>query len=204
MAANYSPHPQPKNENRKPVSPLTQEQTIIQNILSGDTAVFARLIDTYQHNIRAYLAKRCANHADADDITQETFIAAFNNLSQYDKTKPFSAWLFGIARNKSNEHFRKQKRIPIPTTPDSSPEPSHIDTPASRLTISEKSSHFWTEAKRILNEQQFTAIWLKYQQDLSIADISTAMDLTQANIKILLFRARKKLATSTTINNLAS
>ena len=180
---------------------LAQEQTTIQRILSGESSFFSQIIETHQYKIRSYISKRCTSNADTEDITQEIFIAAFRNLHLYDKSKPFSAWIFGIARNKSNEHFRKVKRVPLPT--DQITEVSHANTPDIQISISEKSSQFWSEAKRLLSEEQHTAIWLKYQQELTVAEISEAMQLTTANIKIHLFRARKKLATSSTINQLA-
>lgn len=180
----------------------TTEQKSIQRILSGDVSVFSEIINSHQLKIRSYIYKRCSNHADAEDITQEIFIAAFNNLPQYDTSKPFSAWLFGIARNKSNEHFRKAKRVPIPS--ESPPEIGHLDTPDAQVSTTEKSNQFWTEAQSILNEEQFTAIWLRYQQEYSILEIATAMKITSANAKIHLFRARKKLSTSTIINHLVA
>ncbi len=182
--------------------PENIEQKTIQRILSGDVSVFSEIISNHQQKIRSYIFKRCSNHADAEDITQEIFIAAYNNLPQYDNSKPFSAWLFGIARNKSNEHFRKAKRVPIPS--DDTPEISHLDTPDAQISTSERSNNFWNEAKSILNEEQFTSIWLKYHQEFSISEISSAMKVTESNAKIHLFRARKKLSTSTIINQLVS
>jgi len=183
---------------------IIAEKKTIQRILGGEVASFSKIVENHHLKIRSYIAKRCSNNADAEDITQEIFIAAYNNLSQYDTAKPFSAWIFGIARNKSNEHFRKVKRIPIPVDLDEIPECSHMDSPDELVSIDEKSKCFWDEAKRILSEEQFTAIWLKYQSDLSVTEISEALEVSESNAKIHLFRARKKLATSNLINQLAS
>lgn len=178
------------------------EQISIQRILSGDVSMFSEIILNHQQKIRSYIYKRCSNHADAEDITQEIFIAAYNNLTQYDTSKPFSAWLFGIARNKSNEHFRKAKRIPIPS--ETALEIGHSNTPETQVSSTEKTNQFWNEAQSILNEEQFTAIWLKYQSENSIAEIAASMKISESNAKIHLFRARKKLSTSSLINHLVS
>lgn len=184
------------------MSEINDEQHHIQSILNGNTSAFTHIVNTYQFKIRAFINKRCSNAADSDDITQEIFIAAHKNLHQYKSEFPFSAWIFGIARNKANEHFRKAKRIPIPS--DQTEDVAHTDTPQSRIFITEQSNQFWNEAKRILSEEQFTAIWLKYQQDLQVTDICEHMQISESNAKIHLFRARKKLAQSSHINQLTS
>lgn len=182
---------------------IIAEKKLIQRILGGEVSFFSKIVDSHQNKIRSYIAKRCSNNADAEDITQEIFIAAYKNLSQYDTGKPFSAWLFGIARNKSNEHFRKAQRVPIPVDMEEVAEVCHLDSPDSLLTLEEKTKQFWQEAKRLLSEEQFTAIWLKYQSDLSVIEISEALQVSLSNAKIHLFRARKKLANSNLIHQIA-
>lgn len=181
------------------MSEVNNEQLHIQSILDGNTTSFAYIIENYQSKIRSFINKRCANSADSDDITQEIFIAVHKNLYQYKSELPFSAWIFGIARNKANEHFRKVKQFP--TAIEHTDDAGHTDTPQSRIVSTEQSNEFWNEAKRILSEEQFTAIWLKYQQDLQVSDICKHMQISLSNVKIHLFRARKKLSESTLINN---
>lgn len=181
------------------MSEINDEQQHIQSILNGNTSAFSYIVGAYQKKIRAFINKRCASSADSDDITQEIFIAIHKNLHQYKPEFPFSAWVFGIARNKANEHFRKVKRLPIPVA--EADEAGHTDTPQSRIFITEQTNQFWNEAKRLLSEEQFTAIWLKYQQDLNVTEISKHMQITSSNAKIHLFRARKRLSQSTLINN---
>jgi len=183
---------------------IIAEKRIIQRILGGEVASFSQIVESHHLKVRSYIAKRCSNKADAEDITQEIFIAAYHNLSQYDTAMSFSAWLFGIARNKSNEHFRKIKRNPLSVDVQEIPEFSHTNSPDILVSLDEKSKCFWEEAKRVLSEEQFTAIWLKYQSELSVTEISVALQMTISNAKIQLFRARKKLAASNLINQLAS
>lgn len=183
---------------------IIAEKKIIQRILGGEVSSFSQIVESHHLKVRSYITKRCSNDADAEDITQEIFIAAYKNLSQYDAAKPFSAWLFGIARNKSNEHFRKIKRMPIAVDIDEFSEFSHTDSPDTLVSLDERSKSFWQEAKRVLSEEQFTAVWLKYQSDLSVIEISEALKITESNAKIQLFRARKKLAASNLINHLVS
>ena len=145
----------------------------------------------------AYLTKRCGTFTPVDDLFQETFIAVYRNLKQYNSSLPFSAWIFGIARNKTNEHYRKIKSIHDIESPNSIEHTSPSSLLNQALTI----DLFWNEAKRLLNEDQFTALWLRYQEEFAIKEISEAMNKSKSNIKVLLFRARKELANSKALAN---
>lgn len=173
---------------------LSDIQEAVQKTLAGDAGAFALIVSEHEQKIASFLMKRCPNKADAADLLQETFIAAYKNLSQYNADYPFGAWIFGIARNKANEHFRKVQKLPILS--EDQPEPSHGDTPHQQLSTIELADLFWKEAQRILSEEQFSSLWLKYQEDKSIAEISEILKKTVSNIKIHLFRARKALAQS--------
>jgi len=177
------------------------EQHLIRSILKGNTSAFAPIINSYQYKIRAFINKRCSNSADCDDLVQEVFIAIHKNLHQYKPEFSLSAWIFGIARNKTNEHFRKIQRLPTPV--EETKDVTHEDTPLTQIFVTEQTNSFWNEAKRILTEEQFTAIWLKYQQDLQVSEISEHMKISLSNVKIQLFRARKSLSKSKLINQLS-
>ena len=180
---------------------IDNEQQLIRNILEGNISAFTHIINAYQHKVHAFVNKRCSNSTDCDDIVQEVFIAIHKNLHQYKPEFPFKAWIFGIVRNKTNEHFRKVLKIPSPV--EEAYDQSHSDTPEKRVFIAEESNLFWDEAKHILTEEQFTAIWLKYQQTLTISEICEHMNITNSNAKIHLFRARKKLSLSPLIKQLS-
>lgn len=145
----------------------------------------------------AYLTKRCGTATPVEDLFQETFIAAYRNLKHYNPSFPFSAWIFGIARNKTNEHYRKVKSIHRVDPPAS----VEYESPQSILDQAQTIDLFWNEAKRLLNDDQFSALWLRYQEEFSIKEIATTMNKSESNIKILLFRARKELAGSKALAN---
>ena len=170
------------------------DETLVSLTIAGNQLAYHSLIKRLETKIMAFLLKRCNSHSDAQDILQETFIAAYRNLNKFDTSKQFSSWLFGIARNQANTHFRKIK----PT-----PEPSKISdlfdhaTPLSNTDETEQVHIFWKEAKRILSADEFDTLWLRYQENLSLNEIADTLNKTLSNVKILLFRARKSLATST-------
>ncbi|MEO1857593.1 MAG: sigma-70 region 4 domain-containing protein [Rubritalea sp.] len=62
--------------------------------------------------------------------------------------------------------------------------------------IANNINSFWDESKRLLSQDQVSALWLKYQENLGISEIAHTLDKSEANVKIFLFRARKALAKS--------
>lgn len=83
---------------------------VIRAVLGGKPAEFARLVDEFGLPVRAYIHARVQNGADAEDLAQETFIAAYRGLSKFETGQSFEAWLYGIARHRVFGHFRSTSR----------------------------------------------------------------------------------------------
>lgn len=75
-----------------------------------DPAAFARVYECYVQPIYRYALSRTGSVHEAEDITSQTFITAYESLKRYDERGQFSAWLFRIARSKIIDHFRRSKR----------------------------------------------------------------------------------------------
>ncbi|WP_346189449.1 RNA polymerase sigma factor [Rubritalea halochordaticola] len=174
-----------------PPSEITDEE-LVRMVLAGCTNSYRSLITRYENKLMAFLLKRLNERSDAQDVFQETFIAIYRNLETFDPDKSFSAWLYGIARNKANDHFRKLKPLPEPANS------SGIlnATPRTDLDSNEQAEVFWDEAKRLLSEDQYTALWLHYQQEMPVKMIGETMKQSLSNVKIHLFRGRKALSQS--------
>jgi RNA polymerase sigma-70 factor (ECF subfamily) len=70
--------------------------------------------------------------------------------------------------------------------------------PALILEACDTGEHLWALSRRCLSENQFTAIWLRYKEDLSIRDIGHVMNKSRTHVKVLLYRGREKLAKTLT------
>jgi len=178
-------------------SNLLSDSEIVSQILAGEISLFRALIQRYEKKLLSYLHRRCGNEGLVDDIYQETCIAIYSNLNQYKPEFAFGAWAFGIARNKSNEVFRKQK----PQCEVNESDAVDYNSPAEQLEQVDSSSMFWNEARRLLNDDQFNTLCLRYQEDMSVKQISQHLQKSESNIKIHLFRARKALAGSMLLAN---
>jgi RNA polymerase sigma-70 factor (ECF subfamily) len=82
------------------------DKALQQRIVDGDVDAFSSVVDEYSPRVIAYLASRLQDAAAVQDIAQETFISAYQQLDRFQGRANFSTWLIGIARNKMLMHFR--------------------------------------------------------------------------------------------------
>lgn len=88
------------------------EQYYIQTVLAGDHEAYRWLVERYQTGLIIYCEQMLRSRADAEDIAQEAFVKAYENLSRYDAKKArFSTWLYKIAANLAIDFLRKNRRL---------------------------------------------------------------------------------------------
>jgi hypothetical protein len=85
------------------------ESEIISRAVSGSLTAFEELVYLYEKRIYGFVFQSCRNEADAKEITQDTFVRAFQALNQFDLKYPFGPWLFAIARRKCIDFFRARR-----------------------------------------------------------------------------------------------
>lgn len=83
---------------------------VISKVLAGNASGFSRLVREFGLPVRSFIHARVRNAADAEDLAQESFIAAFRGLAKFDTSQSFEAWLIGIARHRVLGHFRSTSR----------------------------------------------------------------------------------------------
>lgn len=88
----------------------TDLNTLIERIGRGETDLYLQVVRRYELMLRGYLASQLYNLAEADDLAQEVFIAAWRDLASFRRGEDFGAWLRGIARHRLLTHFRSQQR----------------------------------------------------------------------------------------------
>ena len=77
------------------------DRELVRRVLAGQTDDFRVLVDRHQQSVFRFASGLVGNREEAEDVTQEAFLAAFANLSGYDSSRAaFSTWLFTIARNR--------------------------------------------------------------------------------------------------------
>lgn len=173
-----------------PETPATSDEILARRTQDGSMEAFEELVLRYERRIYSFVAQSCRNRTDAAEITQDTFVKAYQAIHQFNAKRMFAPWLFTIARRKCVDHFRATRT----TTQESPHELSDTNDPAELLAVEDERRQLWSVAHRILPRSQFDALWLHYIEDLRIADVASVLRRPQTYVKVLLFRARKALA----------
>jgi RNA polymerase sigma-70 factor, ECF subfamily len=181
--------------------PTTQPEISIDALRAGDRAEFARLVDTYSAPIYRLGLRMLGNEQDAEDVLQNTFISAFTHLSSFEGRSSILTWLYRIAVNESLMSMRRGKpevNIDDADTSDDADDfsPSQFvdwgSLPEDVL-LSVEGKQALDRAIQSLPENLRTVFLLRDIQELSIKETADALDLTESNVKIRLFRARLSL-----------
>ena len=158
-------------------------------VASDDRDAFGELVRRHQSAVRAFLRQLTqGDHARADDLAQDTFIAAYRTLGRFRGDSAFSTWLLGIAHNLFRNDRRQQRDIPCEAIPDTADnEPTPIDQAALRHDLS-------TALRRLSTDEQ-TVLHVCYQQGLSHREASSVLGWPVGTVKTHLLRGKEKLRT---------
>jgi RNA polymerase sigma-70 factor (ECF subfamily) len=168
---------------------LSDEQ-VARRAQAGEWAGFDELVRRFEARIYRFVLNCCGHAVDARELTQETFVTAYQHLHQFDASRSLTTWLFTIARRKCIDRGRRAR----PVCEDELPELPDTDDPATLLDRREAAQDLWRRARGVLSEAQFQVLWLRYAEDLSVREVARVVRKTQPHVKVLLFRARRVLA----------
>ncbi len=166
------------------------DEDLARQCQSGELAAFEVLVRRYENRIYSFIYQSCGHDTDAREATQDTFVRAFEAIGRFDPRRTFASWLFAIARRKGIDCFRAR----IPGDSEDMPEGLDSADPAELAASREEARNLWQRARERLPHGQFQALWLRYAEDMDIAQIAAVLGKTQTHIKVLLFRARQTLA----------
>ncbi|MBE0543296.1 MAG: RNA polymerase sigma factor [Verrucomicrobia bacterium] len=172
--------------------PVSDEE-LARQAQAGSASGFEELVRRYENRIYRFVVNQCRTPADAQEVTQDAFVSAAAHLHNFDPARSFATWLFTIARRKCIDRQRANRRhLGVPNA--AAADLMDADDPAELLARHEARQNLWRLARRVLPELQFQALWLRYAEDLSVADIARVLGKTSVHVKVLLFRARTVLA----------
>lgn len=160
---------------------------VSQVILFGSEKAYRQLVEKYQVPIRRFFLSHTADQPLSEDLAQETFIKAWLNIASFEGLAAFSTWLYRIAYRILCDYYRSQKKTEAinETELDAS---YHEEQPDMAL------RYDFYEALQLLKPDERSCILLFYQDDLSIAKISSITGIPQGTVKSHLSRAKTKMA----------
>lgn len=165
--------------------------------LAGNSKSFEVLVRRYQKLVYNVIFQMVQSHETAADLTQETFLKSFRALATFRSEAKFKPWILRIASNTTLNHIRDSKAKAHGSLEELLEENPLAEPPSAENVEAEVELRFsqamLAEALLSLPERHRQVFVLRYQHDLSYADIATVVDEPETTIKSLLFRIREKL-----------
>lgn len=160
---------------------------------------FEEILKAYDAKVYKLCWYLLKNRSDAQDCTQDIFIAIFQALPHFKQEASLNTWIYRISTNKCYEYLRRKKRkkrFGIHVQIDqffSQTIASQQHNPEEIALAAEKSLFFWKAVDKLPLQQQI-AYTLYNVEDMSYQDIAEALQTSLSAVESLLFRARRKLA----------
>jgi RNA polymerase sigma-70 factor (ECF subfamily) len=185
------------------VESLPTDRDLIERTLAGDGHAFGMIVELFQRKIFRTARAIVRDDAEADSITQDTFVQAYTHLSSFEGRAELETWLTRIAINKSRDSLRRRRFISLFTLNDageSEPiiEPLDERPDPERQMLGSELRNAIVKAERGLSSQQKTIFRLRHYENLSLEEIADHLGLRSGTVRAHLFRAihkiRKELA----------
>jgi RNA polymerase sigma-70 factor, ECF subfamily len=189
----------------QPLSPDPPDAELVQRAKAGDLAAFEALTERHEQRVYSLAMRMLRQEQDAEDVTQQTFLSALEHLDGFRAEASFSTWLLRIATHAALKIIRKRKGLNTvsleaateePDGYDAVPHPEYIadwrQSPE-QLVHKNEIQRLLDEALAKLDEKHRMVFLLRDVEGLPIRETAEALDLSEANVKVRLLRARLQL-----------
>lgn len=156
---------------------------------NGSDECFTELANRFSGPLKRFLARKVANRADVDDLAQEVFVRVHRAMHKFNPERRFASWFFTVAGRVACSHGRKMS--PVPEADVETADPAN---PAVIVSAREEQEGLWETIDCLLPESQSAALRMRYEAGMSVREISRATGKTGIHVRVLLHRARLKLA----------
>lgn len=177
-----------------------EDDKLVQAAIGGSEKAYKRLVEKYERALYYHILKMIKDKNKVEDLVQEVFVKAFDNLHSYNTNYAFSTWLYRIATNHTIDYLRKKKlqtlSIDAPVKqrdgemkmqlPDESAQTDRKIIRSQRQKIVQK-------AIEELPEKYRAVIKLRHMQEKSYQEIAEILDSPLGTVKAHIFRAREML-----------
>ena len=168
---------------------------LIPHCIAGNEDAIAKLVHQYETAVFRLALSIVGDVAEANEITQDAFIAALRALPSYQEKKSFKAWLYTITLNHSRSHLRKRKaleRLRATLTSIFHVEVQKQPAPEELVIQNEKEAALWNCLNQ-LDERLRIVIVLRYFHELSTSEIAEVLSIHEGTVHSRLHNARERL-----------
>ena len=168
------------------------DEEVVDRVRAGESALYEIIMRRYNQRLYRVARAIVRDDSEAEDVMQDAYVRAYENLGQFAGRAPFSAWLTRIAVHEALHRARKRGRLdqwddsesessPAEYMEDSSPSPEQQTTRAELRELLE-------EAILELPAQYRAVLMMRDIEELSTTETADALGLTEENVKVRLHR----------------
>ncbi|MDR0565873.1 MAG: RNA polymerase sigma factor [Prevotellaceae bacterium] len=170
---------------------MENERLYVKQALEGDANAFARIVQLYKDRMYGLALRIVRSPHDAEDLVQDAFVKAYENLHRFKGKSQLSTWLYSITYNAAISFTRKKRAA---STGANRPDPSCLPAPWQGSDGKREAQLRQLEqALERLRDDDRAIILLHYRQGCGVAEIAKIVGMSASNVKVRLHRARKKL-----------
>ncbi len=163
-------------------------------VRAGDQAAFSEIYDAFFPRVYAFVFKRIGDAAEAEDLTQETFVQLYRSLASYEGRSSLLTWTFGIAHNVCSRYFRHCSRWMVGPKDarelEDHPSDAAIESRLDAVHLLERCEEVLEAGRRPAHQEIFR---LRYAESQSIRSIAKQVGKSSEAVKVSLRRSRNLL-----------
>jgi RNA polymerase sigma-70 factor (ECF subfamily) len=174
----------------------TDDQVYIKAVLDGDANAFAVLVERYKDLVFTLALRMMKHREEAEEAAQDTFVKAYKSLNKFKGDSKFSTWIYKVAYNTCLDRLKKNKRQQntVEINEYTEHQVKTLDNALDKIEAKEREQTI-QDCLALLPSEDGFLLTLYYFEELSLEEIGKIVDLKPNNVKVKLFRSRKKLAT---------
>ena len=170
-----------------------EESHIIKEILNGKTEQYEYFLDRYGQQVCVLVDRIVSCQEDAEELTQDVFLKAFQQLSSFKAESSFSTWIYRIATNLAISAVRKKRNDVLRLDDSVCANLSDTQVEEALEDESEEQMERLQQAMNQLEADERALITLYYLEEKPLAEVAFILGMTEGNAKVKLHRIRKKL-----------
>lgn len=155
-----------------------EEETVIGLVRAGNAEAFAEIVRHYQSPVFAYLYRLTGDYEAARDLSQETFIRAYQEIHKLKSTASFKAWLYRIATNCAGQLQRRKRLlsfIPLRDDPEAAVPGNPVDLDSERIAVN--------EALRKVPAEQRACLVLHFMEGFNYREIGETLGISEEAVR---------------------
>ena len=171
---------------------------LAEKAMAGNRMSFQELVNIFQEDIYRLVYYRTYSRMDAEDITQEVFVQAYQKLKNLNDTHKFRAWLYTIAVNRCNDFLRKRKYLSLLRIK-TAREQELMETGVEKGNSYDEAlarEKFWQKVRSLmdrLSAMEREVFTLRFMDHLNLGEIATVLGKNESTVKTHLYRALDKI-----------